>query len=154
MTHPKNILTEDVLQAYDELGGIKYLEQHPELLQRILLKIVNTPDPAPSIIIDMTNYAPWMDWKRRLSYRQGEDIGALPSPDDVTDIVPRALPSGEAQQTGNPISTIQSEIPSSTHEAQTLELERSWKPSTISPQQEFDRLPPLPPRSKPDIEIK
>jgi hypothetical protein len=108
--------------SYDE-----FLEENPGFHQKFLLSMVKEPLPPGPARVDVN--ISWLS-ANRLSYKAVEAV------DDATDIVPRALPSGEV------------------HEAQALELERSWKPSTISPQQEFDRLPPLPPRSKPDIEIK
>ena len=77
---PKNILKEDILQAYDELGGIEYLRRNPELLQRILLKIVNAPtqEAKTRTVIDL----PWLDWGSRLSYRE-QRASRLPDIEDI-----------------------------------------------------------------------
>jgi len=66
----RNIIAEDILFAYDALGGIEYLKKHPALLERILLKIVSSAAPQPNIVIDMSQYAPWIDWRQRLQYKE------------------------------------------------------------------------------------
>jgi hypothetical protein len=118
-THMK-ILTDDVLQAYDELGGIDYLLSQPKLLERILIRLIKQSAPPSELIVDLSQEMPWLDFANRLSYK------SFPIVSGVDDIEHRALSSAPD----------------------------SWKPSTISPQEEFDRLPPLPPKTTPDIVIK
>jgi hypothetical protein len=61
---------QDILQAYDQLGGINYLYNHPALMERILLKILKQPAPQPSLTINLLVDIPFVNWNNRLSYRE------------------------------------------------------------------------------------
>jgi hypothetical protein len=87
-----NILTEDVLQAYDELGGIDYLMSQPKLLERILIRLVKQQAPQPEVIINLSVDLPWLDFNQRLAYRHSASPEAL----GATDVAHRALPAEES----------------------------------------------------------
>lgn len=131
--------------SYDE-----FLQKNPGFHQKFLLSMVKEPLPPGPARVDVN--ISWLS-AQRLSYKVVE---AEP---DVTDIEPRALPSGATVEAEKPAAVlptggIASEISRDKHMAKALGMERSWKPSTINAGQEFDRLPPLPPSDKPDIIIK
>jgi len=73
-----SFLKTDVLQAYDELGGINYLYANPALMERILLRMMKEPLPQPSTVIYLSDEAPWIDFSQRLSYKR--DVSAETSP--------------------------------------------------------------------------
>jgi hypothetical protein len=62
-------LKQDVLQAYEELGGINYLMREPALLKRILVRLVKQQAPQPEVIIDLARDMPWLNFTSRLSYK-------------------------------------------------------------------------------------
>ena len=64
-------LRQDVLQAYKELGGARYLMQNPALLAKLLVKIAGeTKETNPATVsVNISWLTP-----DRLSYRQAADV--------------------------------------------------------------------------------
>ena len=99
-------LRQDILQAYKQLGGVKYLVQNPALLQKLLLKIANGPaliSQAP-----ITINVPWLT-PDRLAYKRGSALDLGPAA--ITD----AVITGDAQRASN------------------LASQQSWKDEAQSP---------------------
>ena len=61
-------LRKDVLEAYKQLGGVKYLMRNPLLLEKLLVKVVAEEKP----VVQVTNTVVLPSWAgpERLSYRE------------------------------------------------------------------------------------
>ena len=64
-----DFLKADILQAYDELGGIDYLYENPALMERILLRMLKQQAPLPALTVVLSEEAPWIDFSQRLAYK-------------------------------------------------------------------------------------
>ena len=70
----KNIndtLLEDLKRVYKDGGGINMFLNDDKLLELTLLKLFGTPPPQTEILLNLRVVVPWMEWGKRLSYKEG-----------------------------------------------------------------------------------
>ena len=75
-----DFLKEDILAAYDQLGGYSYLLKNSDLMERILLRMIKQPNPLPTLVIDLNSEFPWLDYGQRLSYKHAVSAETAPPP--------------------------------------------------------------------------
>jgi len=101
----------DAVSAYVKLGGVEYLKDRPELLDKALIKAL-TPDPKPVEPMDpnMLNPFPWLTTERLLVTQLRQETARVPDPALAANL---GLTAAELSKlAGKPFSKPNPELPS------------------------------------------
>lgn len=77
-------LQKDILEAYRQLGGVKFLVKNPALLEKLLIKSI-APPKTDQLDQTITINIPWLK-PDRLSYRNGKPLAS--DINNVVDLAP------------------------------------------------------------------